>query len=202
MSDTLLGILGLAVFLVFIFVAGYFIYKFKNARLARAWGPLPGLINGRVTGDGGGGATSWLSGVYNGRPVVAALAPNLNEHDEGGSKYNYFEVALTGLPGRYNWSLMYNRAVLGMGQTGWQVKAEDPALAEALRGAAVAALVAPFGETPTHFMRPTLEYSRHERALRYRADITPRVAPTPEQFTHLLEMLHSLAEINEQLNPT
>ncbi len=202
MSDTLLGIVSLAVFLVFIFVFGYFIYKFKNARLTSAWGPLVGLINGRVTGDGGGAATSWLSGAYRGRPVVAALSPNLNQYDDGGAKYNYFEVALTRLAGQYDWSVDYARSVLGVGQSGWQVKAEDAALAEALRGAAVTSLVAPFGETPSHFRRPTLEYSRRERALRYRTDISPRVAPTPEQFTRLLEMLYSTAEINERLNPT
>ena len=201
MSDTLLGIVSLAIFLVFIFVFGYFIYKFKNARLTSAWGPLVGLIDGRVTGDGGGAATSWLSGAYRGRPVVAALSPNLNQHDEGGAKYNYFEVALTELPGRHDWSVVYAQRVLGMGQSGWQVKAEDPALAEALRDVAVPSLVAPFGETPPHLMRPALEYNRRERALCYRTDITPRVAPTPEQFTQLLEMLHSAAEINARLNP-
>lgn len=201
MSDTMLGIVSLAVFLVFIFVFGYFIYKFKNARLTSAWGPLVGLINGRVTGDGGGAATSWLSGMYRGRPVVAALSPNLNQHDEGGAKYNYFEVALTEMAGRHDWSVAYSYRVLGLGQSGWQVKAEDPALAEALHGAAIESLVAPFGQTPTYLTRPTLEYSRRERALRYRTDITPRVAPTPEQFTQLLEMLHSAAEINERLNP-
>lgn len=200
MSDTLLGIVILAGFLIIVFVAGYFLYKFKNARLASAWGPLAGLINGRVTGDGGGAATSWLSGAYRGRPVVAALSPNLNQHEDGGAKYNYFEVALTELPGRHDWSVKYNRSILGIGQTGWQIDADDPALAEALRSAAVVSLVAPFGETPSHFMRPTLVYSRRERALRYRTDITPLLAPTPEQFTRLLEMLHSAAEINEQLN--
>lgn len=201
MSDTMLGIVSLAVFLVFIFVFGYSISKFKNTRLASAWGPLAGLINGQVTGDGGGAATSWLSGTYRGRPVVAALSPNLNQHDEGGAKYNYFEVALTELPGRHDWSVAYAHRVLGIGQSGWQVKAEDPALAEALRASAIESLVAPFGETASHLMRPTLEYNRRERALRYRTDITPRVAPTPEQFTQLLEMLLSAAEINARLNP-
>lgn len=201
MSDTLLGILGLAVFLVVVFVAGYFYYRFQNARLTRAWGTLPGLINGHVSGDGGGAASSWLSGTDRGRPVVAALSPNLNQHDEGGAKYNYFEVALTELPGRHDWSVAYAQRVLGMGQSGWQVKAEDPALAEALRGAAVPSLVAPFGETPAHFMRPTLEYNRRERVLRYRADISPLLAPSPQQFTSLLEMLHNAADINARLNP-
>jgi hypothetical protein len=197
----LLGGVILAVFLIVVFVAGYFLYKFKNARLASAWGPLVALVNGQITGDGGGGATSWLTGTYRGRPVIASLSPNINQHDEGGSKYNYFEVALPQTPGKHDWSVAYNRAVLGVGQNGWQVKAEDAALAAALRATAVESLVAPFGETPTHFMRPSLEYSRRERLLRYRTDITPRVAPTPEQFTQLMDMLLSAAAVNEQLNP-
>lgn len=75
MSDMLLGACGLILFLAVIFVAGYFLYKFKNARLTNAWGPLVSLVNGKVVGDGGGGTSSWLSGTYQGRPVVAKLAP-------------------------------------------------------------------------------------------------------------------------------
>ena len=79
MSDMLLGAIVLVPFLAFIFVAGYFIYQFKNRQLTSAWGPLVGLVNGKVVGDGGGGASSWLSGTFQGRPVVAKLAPNPNQ---------------------------------------------------------------------------------------------------------------------------
>ena len=103
MSDMLFGAIGLVIFLVAIAIAGYFLYKFQNARLTNAWGPLVGLVNGKVVGDGGGAASSWLSGTYQGRPVVAKLAPNINAHSSdgsGGIKYNYFDVALTETPGR------------------------------------------------------------------------------------------------------
>ena len=66
MSDMLFGAIGLVIFLVVVFIAGYFLYKFKNARLTTAWGPLVGLVNGEVVGDGGGAASSWLSGTYQG----------------------------------------------------------------------------------------------------------------------------------------
>ena len=205
MSDTLLGAIVLVPFLVFIFVAGYFIYKFKNARLTNAWGPLVGLVNGKVVGDGGGGTSSWLSGTYQGRPVVAKLAPNINESTTDststGVKYNYFDVALTGVPGRHNWAVDYGRRVLGVGQSGWRVETKDGALQAALAAAGVTDLVAPFGQPPQHFHLPPVQYSRGEQTLRYRADITPALAPTPQQFGQMVELLARLAVINAQVNP-
>lgn len=201
MSDMLLGVIVLVPFLVFIFVAGYFIYKFKNARLASAWGPLVGLVNDvTIAGDGGGGASSWLTGTYRGRPIAAKLAPKLNKHEDGGDHYNYFDVALRQTLGKVDWNVGYNRAILGMGQSGWQVKAKDATLEAALRAAGVAALVAPFGETPAHFIGESLTYSAREQLLRYQTDVTPRVAPTPQEFTAMLDMLFQVDEINRRVN--
>lgn len=201
MSDFLFGVIGLILFLAVGLVGGYVLYRFKNRQLTNAWEPLVALVNGKVVGDGGGGATSWLSGTYKGRPVVASLSPNINQHQEGGFRYNYFDVALGETPGQHDWNIEYTRSVLGVGKTGWRVRSRDAALETALIAAGVADLVAPFGETPSHFMRPTLEYNRHERLLRYRTDITPRVAPTPDQFTRLLDLLLQLAEVNARVNP-
>ena len=201
MGDMLLGVVGLAVFFVFVGVGGYFSYKFKNARLTSAWGPLVALVNGKVAGDDGGAATSWLTGVWKGRAVAASLSPGLNQHEDGGAKYNYFDVALRDVPGKHDWSVEYTRRVIGIGQTGWQVRADNPALEEALRAAGVAALVAPFGETPSHFQRPSLEYNRRTRLLRYRMDVSPAVTPSPGQFTALLDMLLTIDAINRQANP-
>ena len=87
-----------------------------------------------------------------------------------------------------------------MGQSGWQVKAKDATLEAALRAAGVAALVAPFGETPAHFIGESLTYSAREQLLRYQTDITPRVAPMPQEFTALLDMLFQVDEINRRVN--
>ena len=159
------------------------------------------MVNGKVSGDGGGAATSWLTGEWKGHKVAASISPDINQHKEGGAKYNYFDVALRDVPGKHNWSVEYTRGVIGLGQTGWQVKAEQPALAEALRAADVAALVAPFGETPPHLQRPALEYDRRTRLLRYRTDLTPLLTPAPQQFTALLDMLLETAELNRRWNP-
>ena len=204
MSDTLLGAIVLVPFLVFIFVAGYLIYKFKNRRLTAAWGPLVALVNGQVVGDGGGGTSSWLSGAYQGRAVVAKLAPNLNESTTDGTssgvKYNYFDVALTGMPGQQNWAVDYRRSVLGLGQSGWGVETKDRALQAALEATGVIDLVTPFGQPPPHFHLPPVQYSRSEQTLRYRADISPAVAPSPERFGQMVGLLAQLAEINARVN--
>lgn len=200
MSDMLFGAVGLVIFLVVVFIAGYFLYKFKNARLTKAWGPLVGLVNGQIVGDGGGAASSWLTGVYRGRPIAAKIAPDLNKYEDGGAHYNYFDVALREVPGKSDWTAGYDRAFLGMGQSGWQVKAKDAVLEAALRAADVAALVAPFGETPAHFVGWSLDYSAREQLLRYKTDITPQVVPTPQQFTAMLDMLLAVADVNARVN--
>ena len=201
MADMLYGAIGLVIFLVVAFIAGYFLYKFKNARLTSAWGPLVGLVNGKVVGDGGGAASSWLSGTYQGRPVVAKLAPDLNQHEDGGSKYNYFDVALTETPGGHDWAVDYVHRVLGLGRAEWRVVTKNPTLQAALEAAGVIDLIAPFGQPPGHFAMPTVDYHRREASLRYRADISPAAAPSPERFGQMVAMLVQLAEINAQVNP-
>lgn len=200
MSDILLGVGGLIIFLAIAGVGGYIFYKFQNARLTDAWGPLVGLVNGQVTGDGGGAASSWLSGTYQGRPIVAKLAPNLNQHEDGGSKYNYFEVALTETPGAHDWAVEYAHRVLGLGRAEWRVVTKNPTLQTALEAAGVIDLVAPFGQPPGHFVMPTVAYNHREASLRYRADISPAVAPTPQQFEQMMALLVRLAAVNAQVN--
>lgn len=200
MSDMVLGTLVLIPFLIFVFLAGYVIYRVKNRRLTSAWEPLVALVNGKVTGDGGGGATSWLSGVYKGREIVASMSPNLNRYESGGDHYNYFDVALTGEPGARDWSLLYSYKTLGIGSEGWKVKSESAGLTTDLLASPLPSLVEPFGRTPQHFTQPSLEYSRRERTLRYRTDVTPQVIPDAVEFTAMLDMLLRASEINRQLN--
>lgn len=206
MSDMLFGAIVLVIFLIFVFILGYFIYKFKNMRLSNAWGPLVGLVNGKVVGDGGGAATSWLTGTYRGHNVQAGMTPNRNMYsgDDGGGghKYHHFDVALTDTPGRQDWSVQFDRAVLGIGQTSWRVRAKDPALQAALEAAGVISLVAPLGQPPQYLTEPTLEYSSRTKLLRYAADNGSTWTPTPQHFTELLEILIKAAAINARLNPT
>ena len=45
-----------------------------------------------------------------------------------------------------------------------------------------------------------MQYSRSEQTLRYRADISPAVAPSPERFGQMVGLLAQLAEINARVN--
>ena len=209
MSDYLLGAVLLVIFLAVVLAAGYVFYRFKNARLASEWGPLVAMVNGKVVGDGGGGATSWLVGTYKGRSVQASIVPDRNMYssmDGGGGgaseHYNYFEVALVDVPGAVDWRVTHGHKTLGIGHEGWRVQAGDPAVEAGLTAANVVDVVAAQGTPPPHMMKlPILDYQRSQGQLRYCADITPRRAPSPEQFGHLLEMLLQLMEVNAQVNP-
>ncbi|MES1243603.1 MAG: hypothetical protein ABUT39_18495 [Acidobacteriota bacterium] len=183
MSDTVFGAFVLAVFLVFVFVLGKVIYEVKNRRFVKAWGPLVPIVNGTVTGDGGGGATSWLTGTYRGRRVQATMVPDRNRYSgESGFRYNYYDVALLDVPGRQDWSLEEGR-----------IATKDKALESSLISLDVASLVAPFGST-------TVEYRRQTNKLQLSEDCGPVWVPMPERFVAELELLLKLAEMNASAN--
>lgn len=205
MSDMVFGAIGLIIFLVVVFAAGYVFYKFQNARMAGKWGPLVGLVNGKVVGDGGGGATSWLVGTYKGRKVQAAMTPNRNVYSSAGdmdssASYNDFEVALADERGRHDWNVTYDRKFLGRGQEGWRVQSADPSVQSALDAAGVISLVAPFGIPSSHITLPLLEFNRREELLRYRYDTGASWTPSAQMFVEHLEMLLKVGEINKRVN--
>lgn len=76
----LFGVVVLAIFLVVVFALGFLISRFKNARFEKEWQPLVPLINGKVVNDGGGAATSWLTGTYQGKSVYASMIPKRNRY--------------------------------------------------------------------------------------------------------------------------
>ncbi|HYE71934.1 MAG TPA: hypothetical protein VEF04_01330 [Blastocatellia bacterium] len=192
-SDFIFGAFVLAIFLVFVFALGFLINKFKNARFTKAWSPLINIINGKVIEDGGGGATSYLLGTYRGRRMQASMSPDINRYSDGGDKINYFEVAAMDVPGKEDWTLSYETAVLGFGQTGLQIKSKDKALEAALNQAGVISMIAGFGN-------PTIKYSRSSQKLTFSEDVTPQWIPTPDRFRAELELLLRLVEVNQTVN--
>ncbi len=105
-KDLFTGSVILAVFLSLVFLAGKLLYKFKTSRFRQAWQPLVPLISGTIVDDGGGAATSWLTGTFQGRSVRASMVPGRNRYSgETGERYNYFEVSLLKVPGTVNWSI-------------------------------------------------------------------------------------------------
>jgi hypothetical protein len=193
-GDIVFGAIILVVLLICALVVGRFISGIKNKRFAKAWAPLVPLINGKVSYDGGGAATSWLSGTYRGKRVQASMIPNRNLYtEESGSRYNYFDVALVDIPGQQDWQISYKTAVLGIGRTGWQMVPDAPIFEARLQDANIMATLA-------HLGNPTIEYSARGRRLRYSADVTPRWAPPPEKFQAVLEILLQLATIHDEMN--
>lgn len=202
LSDTVIGVIGLAIFMVCVFVAGKILHAFQNARLGSAWSELIPVVKGQVRGDGGGAASSWLVGSYAGRSVQARMAPNSSVFSgETGVRYNHFEVAVLDVAGTHDWSLMYGKRVLGVGENGWTFRSRDSALEAALGRSPIVALVEDLG-WPSHSLavRPIVQYQRSARSLTYAEDVSPAWTPSPERFRQQLDLVLQLAAINEQIN--
>jgi hypothetical protein len=193
LSDTMLGSAILAAFLVVVLAVGWVLYRIKNAALAREWTPLLPLIEGgRVVGDGGGGATSWLTGTYRGRRVTASFSPDVAKYaasDDAGHHRNSFSVTLDDVPGERDWRLAYERRATG-GE--WHVSAEGQALQSALesRGRPI---VADLGAGD-------VDYTRASRELRFSEDVRPLQVPPLGRFRAVLDALLQLAEMNASVN--
>jgi hypothetical protein len=193
-GDMLFGSVVLFIFLIFVFALGFLLNRFKNRRFHRAWAPLVPLLNGKITDDGGGAATSWLSGAYRGQPVRASMIPNRNRYSgESGSRYNHFEIALLEVPGRQDWSIEYKTPILGFGQTGWQIDTDDAALRDRLHASGVINEIARMGPEE-------IRYQARAKTLLYSEDVTPLWVPAPGRFQEELELLVLLARVNAEVN--
>lgn len=194
-SDLLFGVVVTVVFLIFVFALGYLIYRFKNYRFDRAWAHLIPLVNGTVTGDGGGGATSWLTGTYRDQRMRSTMIPNRNRYSgESGSYYNYFDVALLDVLGKQDWRIAYHAAILGFGKTGWQIEAADPALKERLQASEILNEITRMGS-------PEVKYQARDKVLLYSEDVTPLWVPSVGRFQEELELLVLVARVNREVNP-
>lgn len=182
-SEMVFGSVVLFFFLIFIFALGKVIYTFKNARFTKAWSPLVPIINGTVVGDGGGGATSWLTGTWQGRRVRAIMCPGRNRYSgESGWRYNEFGIELLDVPGGQDWRIENAR-----------VEMAEPALRQRLEASGILLMIQAFGT-------PRVSYSRTQKILSYSEDAGSRWTPTPEHFEAELELLLRLAKVNEEIN--
>ncbi len=195
-SDIIIGGAGLLVFLAIAFVGGLLISKFRNSRYSAAWQPLIPLINGNVENDGGGAATSWLTGTYQGKSVYASMVPKRNRYStDSNEHYNYFEAGLRDIPGKYSWRVEHQAGLLGLGigKTGWDVVSENKALETKLRDAAIV-------EEISRFLLMSVDYSPQRRILRLSEDVTPAWIPPTDRVRQEFELLLRLESINAALN--
>lgn len=185
--ETFWSVVGLAVFLAVAFGIGFLVNKVKNAKFARAWAPLRPVIEGSaVVEDGGGAATSWLTGTYQGLPVVARMNPEKNLYsDDGGPRFNEFSVAVRDLKGEHDWTFEM-RGKPEPGRSPWVVTAESTALAQRLERAGIESRLPGLGY-------PKITFRRQTGLLEYVVDVTPSLVPTPELFRQALDFLVWLA---------
>ena len=183
-SDTVLGSVVLVLFVAFCIGLGKVIVTFKNARYAKAWSPLIPIIGGTVVHDGGGAATSWLVGTWQGRKVQALMSPDRNRYSgESSFTFHEFGVELLDVPGAQDWRIEDAR-----------ITKADPALHQRLEAAGILLMIQAFGN-------PTVSYSRSQKRISYLEDAGSRWTPTPEHFQAELGLLLRLAQVNEQVNP-
>ena len=181
-SDLITGSVILAVFLACVFGAGVLLNRFKNARFARAWKPLQPVIDGKVVDDGGGAATSWLTGTYKGKQVRASMVPDRNVYSgETGFRFNYFDVALLETAGKSDW-------VLKEGPV-----SKDKALERRLRDAGAMAALDAIGPVE-------VVYSARQGTLTIIQEPGSAWVPPPAHFEAQLNTLLKLAEINAAVN--
>lgn len=194
-SDVLLGVVGLAIFLLFVCAGGLALAAFNRRRYDKALAHLLPLISGAARSDGNAGL---IAGTYEGRDVYVAVSPGVTTYRgferNGEGKKNVFEIELRGVPGGRDWKVVYGRA-WGVGRAEWRAETEDDALAERLRRAGVVELLSGMGNWPL------VEFRAGRGALVYSEDIHPHLAPTSERFHQQLELLVALAHINERSNP-
>lgn len=196
MSDFTLGLIIMPFFLVFIFTMGYGIYRVKNAILTREWTPLRPLIDGggTITGDGGGAATSYLTGKYRGRRVRASMSPDAAKYSgESGHYANRFTVALLDVPGANHFKITSAPSLPRFWQSEWRVDAANEALREALAATDAVARVSAFGDVE-------VSYNRSTRMLELVEDVRPSKVPSRDRFQQELELLIELAALVEPVN--
>lgn len=196
LSDFQLGLIIMPFFLVFIFTMGYGIYRVKNAMLTREWTPLRPLIDGggTIAGDGGGGATSWLSGKYRGRRIQASMSPGVSKYSgESGHYANRFTVAVLDVSGAENFRITDAPSLPRFWQSEWRADAKNEVLRQALEAAGVVPRVSAFGEVE-------VSYNRSTRMLELVEDVSPLKVPPRERFQQELDLLIELADIVQPLN--
>lgn len=202
------GVLILAVFIPAIIAMGYAIYRFKNARLTRAWRPLLDLFEGAQTaGDGGGAAASFLRGRYRGHQFDAVMYPGVAVYasgDGGEPRFNLFELTLKDVHGAHDWKVQLHESRSRGESATWTLDGSAPALSAALEEAGALALVSAL-VVPDYTLAhngPVLAYRSKSSRLVLRADAHEAYAPSADWVRRALDAMLRLAEINTRTNPS
>lgn len=191
-------VMVLVVFVAFVIALGFLIVKFRQARYARAWKPLLGVVQGVVLPSTGGGADSRIRGSYKGHDIFAAMAPQASKGED--SRYNHFEVGIIGLQGALDWKIAHVRRLLPSGSTpDRRLETKDEALRSRLEAAGIVRIVEALGIMPDA-PDPPASYSMAQGILRIQCDCGPEWIPSEAFFVEMIETLIALARINAECN--
>jgi hypothetical protein len=192
--DIVAGSVTLAVLLPLLYGVGVLLARFRNRRFRKAWAPLvPMLTNATITGDGGGAATSWLSGNYRGASVYAFMSRGVGYHTGSKRKGNRFSVAVNDVAGKDDWTVAWTPSMLGLTAESWSVTSGTNALEARLRETDIVSRLEPLG-------RATLRFDARERTLTWSSFIEPYWV-LPEQYFHAtLGALLDITAVNREIN--
>lgn len=186
MTDNLITVVGLIVFVYLCYRAGLIINKIKHWKYTREWQPLIRIIDGTVHQDPqGGGASSYLIGTWKGEAIHARMSPQVRTFGSDVIE-NRFSLALAGQDGRSSWHTM-TFPELDL------TSDDDPALAQRLRRAGVVPLL----HNAACF---NARYEAHTKCLFLEEVVTPLWVPPPQRFIVLLDLAVELARIQRIVN--
>ncbi|MGV3708850.1 MAG: hypothetical protein ACO1Q7_08410 [Gemmatimonas sp.] len=191
-EDMIFGGAVLAVFLVIVFVLGFLLNRFKNRRFRNAWMPLASLLTDvRITEDGGGAATSWLSGKFHGRLVHASMSPDVAQHSFTTNKGNHFSIIVPDVVAGESWFAEYAPATPLLRKQGWTITTESRATHDAIERSEILPLVQSLGYG-------SLRYNAGRRQLVWQELIEPLWVLPPAQFTVAVRTMFTAADIAQQ----
>lgn len=190
---TVTNVLLVAGFLAFAFALAFVISRIHRFRHRMAWGPVLPLIDGRIE-PGPSVNTSVVRGTWRGYPVVCTALPGTpwGPGSDETLKYNRFIVRLFNLSGAGSWRAMH-------GRQGWQVEADDPALAGRLTAAGVPRMALDLG-LPQDPPLAGMTFDARNGHLELSADAGRGPVPPTAELEALLDTMMRIAGINASLN--
>lgn len=186
MSETLLGAVGLAVFLTVAWVGGSVINKVSFRRRARILEPMAQLLGAPVRGDSD---TLIIKGSYVGRCVEIAHSPNtIDSMYSDRTVSRVFEITVRDVPGSRDWRVALKRGFKL--NRDWRIESDDEYVRQQLASRDVIA------ELEAARIDGWLAYDAAQRHLHARMDGVP---PDTARARQQLELLMRFAAANERL---
>jgi len=153
----------------------------RRSSVARTWEPLVPIVNGILERKYG---FAVLRGTYQNHPILATQILG------GAENPDTFQIEMTTVSRGANWLVRYGSEKF-FGKDHWHLQANHETLRQRLENSEILSEMQPWESHPTISYRAdsgTLTYEEQGRV------------PGPKRFQAQLDLLHHLAQLNEQLN--